>query len=187
MYKTVYLIPGYGETSSDPGYTEIVNIAKNKGYNVVVYNPIWKRYTIKKWLSDFNKLISENQKQEPIVVIGFSFGAYIASLAAKDNKFQKIIFCSLSPYFKDDIENLPKLAYDMLGKRRIDDFSINEFPTNVNTEAVFIVGDKDIPLVVDRVKKSYNEWAGTKKIEILKDIPHYINFPVYIEKIVENI
>ncbi len=183
--KILYIIPGFGETTKSVGYQNIINYAEEKGFVVISFDPQWKRSTIKNWLEAFNKLVGKNI--EDAVVIGFSFGAYIAALSAKNHRFSKIIFCSLSPYFKDDIQKLPALAHRMLGKKRIQHFSENSFPDNISTPALFIVGDKDMRFVIDRVKKSYKKWMGPKKLEIIKGAEHDINNDSYLEIIKANI
>lgn len=179
---TLYIIPGFGEKTEDQGYKDIVKLGNEKGYKVVKVNPVWERNTINKWLSDFNEMVDKDKNQQAIV-IGFSFGAYIAALSSINHHFKKIIFCSLSPYFKEDIPKLPELAYKMLGKRRIKDFSTHEFPQSINIPAIFLVGDKDIPLVIKRVEKSYKNWTGQKKIQILPNVHHDINHTAYLKAI----
>lgn len=182
----LYIIPGFGESTKDTPYQEIIKDAKKQGFETVTFDPIWKRKTIKNWLEDFNLLIKTKGEKDSIV-IGFSFGAYIAVLSSIDHKFKKIILCSLSPYFEDDIKELPPLAHKILGKKRIEDFSKNKFPTKVNTPAIFIVGDKDFPLLIEEVKKNYKRWAGPKKVKILKDVKHNIGDDLYLKTIKEII
>ena len=179
--KTLYIIPGFKESTNDIGYQKIIKYARKKGFEVIFFNPKWGK-TIKVWLKNFNELI-EKKNRDNVMVLGFSFGAYIAVLSAINHNFKKLILCSLSPYFKDDITKLPPLAYKMLGKKRIKDFSENKFPININTSAVFLVGDKDTQLVIQRVKKSYKKWIGSKEIKILKNVRHDINNDLYLEAI----
>ena len=183
---TLYIIPGYGEKTSDQGYLELVQAGKQKGYRVVEVNPTWERNTIDKWLNEFNSVVEENEHSESVVV-GFSFGAYICALSSANHHFKKIIFCSLSPYFKDDIGKLPAKATTLFGKRRINAFSKYEFPASINIPAIFMVGSADIPLVIERVKKSYNKWSGEKKLNVVKDAPHDISHPEYIKALIERI
>lgn len=135
-----------------------------------------------KWVADFDKILDENPNEKP-VILGFSFGAYITAILSVKHQFSKIILCSLSPYFSDDIQHLPKEAFNVLGKKRMDDLATFKFPENINTEAIFLVGNKDIPLVINRVKKSYDSWTGTKKLLVLDGVEHDIGHPDYIKAI----
>ena len=178
----LYIIPGFKESTNDIGYQKIIKYAREKGLEVIPFNPIWERKTIKDWLRSFNNMVEKKGKDNAIV-LGFSFGAYITVLSSINHNFKKLILCSLSPYFKDDIIKLPPLAYKMIGKKRIKDFSENKFPINIKTPTVFLVGDKDTRLVIQRVKKSYKGWEGSKKIKILKDVEHDINNDLYLKAI----
>ncbi len=93
--KTIIIIPGFGESVEDSTYSTIKKEIRDLGYNVVFHQPKWKRNTIKKWLSDFKEFLKKFEKVKP-TILGFSFGAYITIISAKDFKFSKMILCSLS-------------------------------------------------------------------------------------------
>lgn len=180
--KPVIVIPGFGESVEDSTYSAIKKKIENLGYSVALHQPQWKRNTIKKWLSDFKDFIKKFERMNP-VVLGFSFGAYIAIISAKNFKFSKMILCSLSPYFKDDIKNLPLIAYKILGKKRIKDFGNYDFPKDLNTPALFLVGDKDMNIVIKRSLSAYKKYKGDKKIIKIKDAEHDLNNKNYIDEI----
>ncbi len=180
--KTIIIIPGFGESVEDSTYSTIKKEIGYLGYNVVFHQPKWKRNTIKKWLSDFKEFLKKFEKVNP-TILGFSFGAYIAIVSAKDFKFSKIILCSLSPYFKDDIKNLPPIAYKILGEKRIDDFKNYDLPKNLNVPAIFLVGDKDMNIVIKRSLSAYKKYKGDKKIITVNGAEHDLNNKNYIDEI----
>lgn len=176
------IIPGFGESAKNSTYSAVKKEIKSLGYNIVFHQPKWKKNTIKKWLSDFKEFIKKFEKMNPIV-LGFSFGAYIAIISAENFKFLKIISCSLSPYFKDDIKNLPPIAYKMLGQKRIRDFANYYFPKNLETPIIFLVGDKDMEIVIKRSISAYKKYKGCKKIIKIKGAEHDLNNKSYIDEI----
>jgi len=180
--KTIIIIPGFGESVENATYPVIKKEIKSLGYNVVFHQPKWKRNTIKKWLSDFKEFLKKFEGIKPIV-LGFSFGAYISIISAKDFRFSKIILCSLSPYFKDDIKNLPPIVYKILGQKRINDFKDYELPKNLGIPAIFLVGDKDINIVIQRSVSAYKKYKGNKKIIKIKGAEHDLNNKNYIDEI----
>lgn len=173
-----YLIPGFGETTNDPGYQDVIKFAQNKGFNVITHNPDWEK-NADFWIKGLGEILDQDNSEKQI--LGFSMGAYIAALCAKDHQFTKIFFCSLSPYFKSDIEHLPKLAFEVFGEKRMEIFSNYSFPENIDASAIFIVGDRDIPIVVERSKKSHEVWVGEKKLVIIPGVGHDISEKKYIE------
>ncbi len=183
--KKLYILPGFGESVNDIGYKNISSFAKKEGYIVIPVPLVWNHRTASHWLKQFEKLVEKNG--EDAVVLGFSFGAYIAVLASKDFEFKKLIVCSLSPYFSDDLSSLPKLAFNILKKHRMNDFKTHNFPTNVTTPVIFFVGTKDIPLVLNRVKKAYKTWKGNKKIIYISKVRHEIEAPAYLKAIYKEL
>ena len=107
--KIVYIIPGFGEKVTDRDYKKISFFAKKEGYLVVPVPIIWNNRTTSHWLTQFRELV--NKKGENAVVVGFSFGAYLSILASKEFNFKKLVVCSLSPYFSEDLKSFPKLFF----------------------------------------------------------------------------
>lgn len=183
MNKNLIIIPGFGETTRQPSYRQIAIFAREKGFNVLVFNPKWQRRVATDWINEFKQFIKRHAPlSRNTVVLGFSFGAYIAINATQNIKFKKLLLCSLSPYFRDDITKLPALAYKILGARRMKDFRKYAFPSVSQEPAVFFVGDKDLSMVVERTKKSYKQWHSPKKLEIVRGAEHVID-KKYLERI----
>lgn len=173
MKKTAIIIPGFGEHTSEVPYREIKKIALREGYIVKTYNPRWSRNTASNWIAGFKELF-QDKDLEQATIIGFSFGAYIAILIAQSIKAHKIIACSLSPYFKEDIATLPPIAHKILGTRRMSDFKRHSFPRSIKNVA-YIVGDADFPQLIVRVKKAYKRTGGKKRLTIIKKVAHEIS------------
>ena len=130
--EKLYIIPGYHESPKNLGYKQLIKSGKEKGYDVVFWEPEWKYKKMSDWVSDFSKKVGSSHQNT--TVIGFSFGAFIALLASEKTKIDKIISCSLSPYFEDDINKLPDLAFKILGKRRMLEFKSTRLPKQISAK-----------------------------------------------------
>ncbi|OGD66765.1 hypothetical protein A2442_01420 [Candidatus Campbellbacteria bacterium RIFOXYC2_FULL_35_25] len=180
--EKLYIIPGYHESPKNLGYKQLIKSGKEKGYDVVFWEPEWKYKKMSDWVSDFSKKVGSSHQNT--TVIGFSFGAFIALLASEKTKIDKIISCSLSPYFEDDINKLPDLAFKILGKRRMLEFKSTRLPKQISAKTTFLVGSNEWPLTIRRSKISYKKIIAPKKeIFIIPDVNHNISDPNYTEKV----
>jgi len=187
MKKRLYIIPGFGDQASQKSYRWIKEYAQEQAYEVVLVPIQWKRTTVNQWMEDFVSVLDEGTSSES-VVLGFSFGALILMFASARFSFKKIIVCSLSPYFQEDIPQLPREALLPLGKRRVEAFRKRPFPVaSKKAAAVFIIGDKDFSLAITRTKKAYKLWKYQKKITVLPSVGHTLNDPMYMKEIKKNL
>jgi pimeloyl-ACP methyl ester carboxylesterase len=182
MQKKIYIIPGFGENKKDKPYLELIKFFESKNFEVIFYEPKWSRNTIEKWLNDFEEVL-KNDTADNSMVFGFSFGALIAVLSTKTHKFSKLILCSLSPYFSDNIKLLPALAEKYLGKRRMIAFEKQDFPKDIKIPVIFLVGSKEKELFPNDSKKYYDLWQGSKKFILVSDAEHDISNQNYISAI----
>ncbi len=182
MKQIIYIIPGFGESLKDKPYLELIKYFESKGLRVVFYQPKWKWNTIKKWLDDFQNLLEKDDTQDS-VILGFSFGADIAVLSTKTHNFSKLILCSISPYFKEDIKYLPTLTEKYLGKKRMKAFQKQDFPKNTIISAIFLSGSEEKVLFPNSNRKYFDLWKGDKKYIIVLNSGHDISTPNYIKEI----
>ena len=142
MNKNLLIIPGFGESASDAPYARL-KASCGKQYHVVTFTPQWNYRVASDWLAGLEKQL-EKIDTIKTTVICFSLGAYITLLAAERVSFQKVILCSLSPFFKEQLRSMPEEARRYLGKRRITDFSKHNLPKKLMTrQVVFLFGAKD--------------------------------------------
>lgn len=177
-----------GELPSQTKYQKIAAMAGKAGYKVEGIDIKWRTDMI---MSDFVRqtekqikkiLAKENRRvkagQVKLTVLGFSFGAYISAILSRKIKFEKIYFCSLSPYFKEDFILWPekdlKKVEKVFGLRMFTDLKKNIFPKNIHTEAFFLVGEKEWAVILKSTPKHYKEWGGKKKLIFIKGVGHNI-------------
>ena len=98
MKKIIYIIPALGENCSLVKYQTLTKSLEDKGYKVNQVNPNWYRP------------ISEQifRVEKNAIVFGFSFGAIIAYLIAKQYPCRKVIFASISPIHEFSFRSLVK-------------------------------------------------------------------------------
>jgi predicted alpha/beta hydrolase family esterase len=186
MSKKLYIIPGFGETTRDPGYKEITTEIKSCGWEVVPINLKWDRSTTTDWLKQIEKKVEKGDPKNSYV-FSFSLGAYLTILLNHKIKFKGYLLCSPSPFFKEDLPKLPDVAKKVMGSKRWEVFQNFKRPSNLQGKATFIIGDGDLPLAIEQTKKMYKGWKGKKKIIILKDVHHDIANDLYISTVLKEI
>src|SRR3989344_7131050 len=125
--RKLYIIPGLGETTRSKNYKEVIRSAKNEGLLVVPVNITWSAdKDMSHYIRQADNQIPNNITQD--FIFGFSFGAYIASILAKEKKAVGYIFCSISPYFKADLKYIPDKSRKYFGEKIMNSFKKYEFP-----------------------------------------------------------
>ncbi len=186
MKKTLIIIPGFGHNASNPEYRAVAKIAKKKGYIPVFVPVTWQYRGISRWLKETETRVKTKMGANT-VILGFSFGAMLAVLLAQRYHCKKLILCSLSPYFKEDLRFIPNNARQWLGKRRMHDFAHYTFPKNSTTSATLIMGDSDWQFGLKKIKERYHLWKGKKKLHILKGVAHSMNNDLYLKAVEQSI
>lgn len=178
--RRLYIIPGFGESTRSKNYKAVKKLAKNYGYIVKPLNIKWEeRVVMSKYINELKKLLTANAESD--YILGFSFGALILAAISSEKNFSKYIFCSMSPYFSDDIKNIPRESQNYFGKRFINDLKKISFPSENKNEAWFIVGKKDWTQAAHRAEKSYKLWQGKKRIIHVENAGHEMTSSKYIK------
>lgn len=178
--RKIYIIPGIGETTRGGNYKELTKILKNSDFMVIPVNIFWgMSMDMKDFVKQADKMIPNNIEND--YILGFSFGAYITAILSKKKKAKGFIFCSISPYFKDDIKDVPEESKKYFGKKMMDSFKKYSFPNKNNGLAYFLIGEKDWNIAINRTEKSYKIWKGKKEKYIIKDTEHDLSTQNYIK------
>ncbi len=180
--KKLYIIPGFGESTRMKKYGEVIKRAKKFGFSVVPVDINWD------WTKTMSDFIKQADKQIPNdistdYVFGFSFGTYIASILSQKKNAKGYIFCSASPYYREDLAGLSNEVRKEFGKKMLKDFEKFSFPQDVKTKAWFLVGSKEPVSCVYRTKESYKNWSGKKQMFIIEKAEHDLKNPNYLERI----
>lgn len=186
MKKVLYLIPGFGESTQDKPYRTIASAAKASGYEVVMYSPKWSRAVVTQWVDGLKALLPP-KKQGEVTVLGFSFGAFVALNTAKDFPFDKIIVCSMPPFFKGDIKDMEIGTKEFLGKRRMNDLQKHEFPRSLKTPITFMNGEKEDADDIKKMLGYHAAWSGKKKKILVAGAEHDLETGTYLSEIIKEL
>lgn len=121
-------------------------------------------------------------------ILGFSYGAMIAFLAATKVHVSGLILCSLSPYFQEDIQNKTRTRKSTLEKKRYDDFVTlhsGRLAKQLKTKQVMMLyGVQEAKSLIKRVSETFYQIPTTqKKLFAVKKAEHNLGNTSYLEKI----
>lgn len=175
--KTAFLINGFrfNRTTAHPDYALLRSMLKSEGYRVAHIDLTWNYRTVSRFAADFSKLY-EAQKTEHNIIIGNSFGAMVAFVSASTLKPDKLIVCSLSGFFKEDLHMYDKsYLLSRFGKPRLSDLqtlSADDIAGKISKnkiQTIFLYGEKEeslYPRLMQRVKGSASGIENSRLLEI---------------------
>lgn len=182
MKKTLYVLPGFGETTKDKPYRQIATFARSAGYEVVMYSPQWSRAVPSDWLAGFQSILPLNPVGKA-TVFGFSFGAYVALNAATQFKFDRVIACSAPPFFHADIPDIDDDTREFLGKRRMADLEKYKFPAQLKTHLTLMNGAEEDAEDIEKSGGYFTQWSGKKKRVLVERAEHDLETGDYLKAI----
>ncbi len=184
MSKNFFLIPGFRTQISDNMYIWLFDFLKKNNYKVIAVPVEWSRSTITQNAKDFIEYF-EKYKSTENYILGFSYGAVIALITAEITSPKKMYLCSLSPDFSEDSQSMPLDMKKYIGKKRFLDTktrSAEFLAKQLNIETAIFYGEKealDYPPLKTRAEITA-KLAKNTKLHIVKNSPHKIDFPEYI-------
>ncbi len=180
--KKLLLIPGFGDSTSDEPYQKIIK-RYQKQYRVISYNPQWSYRTATDWLEGLDVVLKSVDARQT-TIIAFSLGAYLALLASEKCNFKKVILCSISPLYKEQLHLLPPVAKRYLGKRRLTDFNKHSIPKRVLSKPVFMFGADDWSVGISEAKKLARSYQAP--FVLVPDTPHVLT-DLYLRRLFEEL
>lgn len=187
MARTLFIIPGFHNQTTDDKYTWLKQYAKVKGFSLMLPTIDWKRKVMTDYVKEFTDFYT-NHKSDTNYVLGFSYGAMIAYISAPELKPDKLFLCSLSGYFAEDLHLLKPSWIANRGHRRIDDFknySAKSIAKRITSPTVIFYGEKEAknyPNLKNRCEEAARDIQNAKLVEV-PQAPHEIAFPSYMEAI----
>lgn len=131
--KTIYIFPGFQETTKRKPYQELRKSLEAKGYQVILKNLNWKeKYSQQLFVVERDSIL-----------IGFSMGAVFVKLLAEQNKVNKVLLLSMTPlkYFKFE-KNIKELIA-VCGKSLVQDIVKNLKNKRKLKNEVYFYGEKE--------------------------------------------
>lgn len=189
--KRAFIISGFNmnQNAGDPKYSELRDVVHSKGYKVIPAPLYWNKKTISEYTDQFVAFYEKNKGKGENIVIGNSFGAMVAFLAAPRIKPNRTLVCSLSAYFKEDMPK-QKQSYMLrrFGKRRTEDchvISADETARQINRlglSITFMRGELEnwgrFIKLGERVEQSAKAVKNSRLV-IVPNCPHSFRDSVY--------
>ncbi|MDZ4231277.1 MAG: hypothetical protein U1C52_00590 [Patescibacteria group bacterium] len=184
--KIAYIIPGYCESHlRQRGYNKIAKFFEEYGIEPIHVDIDWKQSSPERF-SNYTEQFLEIYKKPKgveVYILGFSYGATIAFLTTTKTKPKTLILCSLSPYFKEDLNGMKPSWIRWFRKNFIEsDYSFTKLAPKVKSKTYLIVGDEEDKSCLIRAKDA-REKIQDSKLSIAKGAKHKIGQREYLETV----
>lgn len=175
---SVFLIAGFTkQTAEDDKFRQLRKAIELKGYKLIPVPIKWSHKTVAQYSDEF-KNFYQQKKGKHNIVIGNSYGAMVAFLTAPDLMPDEVILCSLSPYFKEDVDKTTKqYRIKRFGKRReqgMQLLSAKDTAKRINDLKIpvtLLYGELEktiYPHLLERVKATANDLEDCELVELPK-------------------
>lgn len=187
--KVIFIIPGYRQKITSKAYVRLSEMFTVEGYTPILVDIPWKNTTISENTAYFLKVYRSVKSQEKYI-LGFSYGAMIAFIAATKISVYGLILCSLSPYFNEDISKKRTAAQTTLMRMRYKDFltfHAESLSKMIKAKRiVMLYGKQESRVLIKRVRLTFNQISSTNKHLIsISKTEHEIGNKKYLDKIHE--
>ncbi len=165
---------------------------RNEGYQPIRVAIPWKGSTISEntdyFLRVYKKSIAKASSGVQVYLLGFSYGAMIAFLAATKISVKGLILCSLSPFFKEDLPKKHPKNISSLQVKRFNDFSTLKSTTlakKIRAKCVYMFyGVNESKPLIARVTKTFQQIPKHEKYLLsVKNMQHNIADTKYMTAI----
>lgn len=185
--RSVFIIPGYRQTPKQKAYQVLSGLLENEGYEPILVTIPWKNTTISENTEYFLKTYNNTRKRKKYI-LGFSFGAMIAFLAATKIRVDGLILCSLSPYFQEDISGKQFHPRSPIQADRHNDFSKLHFTSlakKLKAKRIdLLYGSKEARSLIRRVSDAFEQINSEEKyLQKVKAVDHNIGDNRYLTAI----
>lgn len=182
MKKKLYIIPGFAESTRMKNYRGIIKYARENNFEVKSIKIVWD---MDKNMNDYMEEVkSQILNQNPNdIILGFSFGAYILYNLSKKKIFDNYIFCTISPYFKENLKDIPQESKDYFGKDFISILKKYSIHKGNKNNAWFLTGDKDWDLAIKTNKEAEKQWSGKSNFILIKNTGHDLSNNNYTKEV----
>jgi hypothetical protein len=187
MKKSFFILPGFRMQATDKPFAWLIDFLQKKKINVIKVPVKWNYHTLSQNAVEFIEFFNQHKSGENHI-LGFSYGAVITLLTANILKPKKIYLCSLSPDFIEDAAHMRSNVSLYIGKKRFADIQTRsgmKLAKNLAVPSTLFLGEKEAekyPPLKTRANETV-KFAKNSKLIIVKDSPHQIDFPTYIEAI----
>jgi len=168
MNKGVFIIPASGQLISKNEYQQIKRLFESKKITPILVQITWKRRIMTDYVREFMDIYEkEKDRFDEVYLFGFSFGAMISFICCDKIQPKKLILCSLSPWFKEDIPFIPKSYLKMSGTKMIEDlknYRFKDIVSRIKTDTTLVIGNRENDLIKRRSIQANNNIKDSKLI-----------------------
>lgn len=179
---TLFVVPGHLETGQHIAYRKIKRLGKKHKMEVRVAKIPWTSGpgSFATWNKAFLKQFSKPRNGK-VAVLGFSFGAVIALLTAKETHPDQLILCSLSPYFLEDQRYLkPQWLRWWRAHMRDSDFDFASIARSLRISTKILVGKREGLNSLRRAKSAARQ-IHKASLQIIPAAGHNIGGTAYLK------
>lgn len=193
--SSVFIVHGFNvhKTAQDKSFELLREGLARQGFRVLPCVISWRQTTISHFAEQFQQFYKDHKSKKNIV-IGNSFGAVVAFITAARLKPDLLVLCSLSPFFKEDVQDAAWRRYGVkrFGQRRMRDIEgqsahlVAQGIKKAAVETVMTYGEleeKRYPTLVNRVKQTAEE-LGITPIAF-HNVPHSLDDTSYTMAILD--
>lgn len=184
--RPIFIIPGFRQTPTNKAYREISKLLISEGFTPVLMSIPWEKTTISKNTEYFLKEYKRSRSRKKNI-LGFSYGAMIAFLAATKVDVDTLILCSLSPYFQEDVIQ-KRVPRSPIQADRYEDFSklnSQDLAKKIKARQILMLyGSREAKELVKRVTQTFDNISLSKKQLLkIKKTEHNIGDKRYLQTI----
>ncbi len=194
MGKTVFIIPGSGQRPDMPHYFQIGELFEKQGITPAYININWRmRQSIEDCAEEAEghiRKVLEERPHDDLYFFGFSIGAMVAHILSAHYEAKAQVLCSMSPFFKEDIEYLP------FHTRLISSFIIypgSERPKYPNPfayklmDTYWLIGDREGKYLNQKIITQRQNLYPEAQLLVIQNARHDISGKDYMQAIADII
>lgn len=173
--------------AGDAAFAWLVSWLKDRDFHVIGVPVKWERRTLTQQAASFADFFNERKGEENFV-LGFSLGASITLMTARQLRPRRIALCSLGPDYKEDQATTIPAHVRFMGKRRFEDMatrSADDLARGLTMPCAVIFGAAEaaqFPALSVRGNAAV-KWAENATLHIAPNAPHQFDFPTYVETV----
>jgi pimeloyl-ACP methyl ester carboxylesterase len=168
-------------------YRRIMRAFRTIGIQPIGIRIHWKRAVMSQYVKQF---IEQTQPGQRSYILGFSYGAMIALIAtARRLRPERLVLCSLSPYFAELLTADTRALERSLGKRRAEDFAkirFKQIVAHVKAPTDILVGAEESRSTINLAHKTRRALPSSRLL-VVKNAIHDLNDKNYLEAVVRRI
>lgn len=186
MSKVLYLIPWFWEQIYEENYQFLIDFFQEKNLKVIPITITRKNKIMTEYVKECREQMNQHDETDIVHTLWFSFGAVISFIISSQTEIIDIQYlCSLSPWFKEDLDNIKKRWKKYMGKRRMADLksiSCDDLSKDIKCKTYILYGTEEWVSVKYRAENAHKRIKHSTLISI-PWAKHDISQDVYMSQI----